>query len=44
LRDLVVLELAEVHVLHQIGCGTNWVSTVGFRELRMNHLIGPQLG
>jgi hypothetical protein len=26
LRDLVVLELAEVQVLDQVGCGTDWVS------------------
>lgn len=37
LRDLVGLELAEVQVLHQIGC-TNWVSTIGGRAIGMNHL------
>jgi hypothetical protein len=38
LRNLVVLELAEVQVLDEVGCGTNWVSTVGRRAIGMNHL------
>lgn len=38
LRGLVGLELAEVQVLHQVGCGTNWVSTGGGRAIGMNHL------